>query len=84
MDGQTDAAFYTKKSAMSIWNVGKAFCLVESTVKPLLKMWYKETSFIGIRTEDRTSTVCFPVTDYILPCDFTGADSIKNNFNRSS
>jgi len=39
---------------------------------------------MGVRVANRTGTLCVPIIDYILACDFTGPDSIKTTFNRSS
>jgi len=39
---------------------------------------------MGIIAANRTGTLCVPVIDYILACDLAVADSIQNNFNRSS
>ena len=48
-----------------------------STVGLRLEIRSKKTAFIDIRAANRTGTLCLPVIDYILACDFVVADSIK-------
>lgn len=81
---QTDKALYVRKSAMSVGEFGQEFCLAESTDRQRLEMWCKRIAFMGIIAANRTGTLCVPVIDYILACDLAVADSIQNNFNRSS